>query len=120
VAVISHNGKGITLLEILVSIFILSIFMLVSFGSLSRSMIVERNLHLYNKALEIAQSNFERALSDKSDQDLNLEEAGCADSDCFKVYIQKIVSNSKKMIIVKVIDERIPKRFSDVTLQTEI
>ncbi|MEO1784634.1 prepilin-type N-terminal cleavage/methylation domain-containing protein [Thermodesulfobium sp. 4217-1] len=117
---ILYNKHGITLLEILVSIFILSIFMLVSFGSLSRSMIVEKNLHVYNKALEIAQSNFERALSDKSDHDLSLEETSCVDSDCFKVNIQKIANNNKKLIIINVVDKENPKRFEDVTLQTEI
>ncbi|MGC8482784.1 MAG: type IV pilus modification PilV family protein [Thermodesulfobium sp.] len=111
---------GITLLEILVSIFILSIFMLISFGSLSRSMIVEKNLHIYNKALEVAHSNFERALSDKSDQDLNIEETSCVDNDCFKVNIQKIANNNKKLIIINVVDKENPKRFEDVTLQTEI
>ncbi|WP_169309420.1 type IV pilus modification PilV family protein [Thermodesulfobium narugense] len=114
------SKKGITLLEILVSIFILSIFMLVSFGSLSRSLIVEKNLHIYNKALEVAQSNFERAMSDKSNQDLNIVETDCFDDDCFKVNIQKTINSNKKMIIVNVFDSKIPKRFEDVTLQSEL
>ncbi|AWB10168.1 Type II secretory pathway, pseudopilin PulG [Thermodesulfobium acidiphilum] len=114
------DRDGITLLEIVVSIFILSIFMLISFGSLSRSLIIEKDLHIYNKALEIAQSSFERALSDKTNQDLNIVETYCFDKDCFKVNIKKTINYSKKLIIVNVFDSGIPKRFEDVTLQTEI
>ncbi|WP_448589284.1 type IV pilus modification PilV family protein [Thermodesulfobium sp.] len=114
-----YSEEGITLLEVVVSIFILSIFMLISFEGLSQSVIAEKNLHLYNKALEVAQSNFERVLSDKGDQSLNVEQTSCVDSDCFKVNIQKIVNNGKKIITVIVVDERIPKRFADVTLQSE-